>query len=564
MLEQAGRQRKRIGAQPTGPSWLIAMCLSLLCLAVSGCDRGRTVEVATSGSAFVSTPTVRSPESSPTTPVVATSTPVNATDIPVTATLTRVAAAATRSSSTPVPSKSPTLIPSLQPSATLTERPSPTTMPTATATATHVPISVRWGEVTISTYAYEQALYTDPEKAGHPYPLLHRDQVGSPRPRTYRVLIVRNEYLELTFMPEMGGRLYQCRYLPTGQELFYNNRTIKPTHWGPEDQGWWLAIGGMELALPVEEHGYVTAQPWTPEVIHQPDGSVTVVMTIKELSRSIEARVSFTLRPGDGGFAVRSTLTNAGSTPQRVQYWLNAMLAPGAPGVQPSLRFYYPASEVIVHSRGDPSLPDARGTMSWPVYQGRDLSRYSIWHNWLGIFAPALRAPFTAVYDDAAQLGLVRVFPPEVAKGAKLFAFGPDFGDVSAYTDDGSEYVEMWGGLTPTFWDYATLQPQASIGWEETWYVLSRSGGPDMATAQASLSVENKGNSLGVTVAVPHEAHWILRVYQGNNQVTEQRLDALPEIPFHAQVALDAARSAEVVTIKIQDLDDAPILVYSP
>ena len=83
----------------------------------------------------------------------------------------------------------------------------------------HPRVEATWGERTISTYAYEQALYTDPDKAGHPYPLLHHDRVGPPEPRTYEVVLLRNEYLELTVLPELGGRIYQCRFLPTGQDL---------------------------------------------------------------------------------------------------------------------------------------------------------------------------------------------------------------------------------------------------------------------------------------------------------------------------------------------------------
>jgi hypothetical protein len=366
---------------------------------------------------------------------------------------------------------------------------------------------------------------------------------------------LRSAYLELTLMPQLGGRIYQCRFLPTGQDLFYNNRVIKPSHWGPPQQGWWLAAGGMEFCLPVEEHGYVTAEPWAPEVIRHEDGSVTVAMSIEEQSQHVQAGVEVTLRPREAAFHLRMTVNNPGAESRKLQYWVNAMLSPGSPGVQPSLRFYYPASQVIVHSRGDKSLPDAKATMSWPVYAGRDLSRYAEWRNWLGFFAPDLIQPFTAVYDDATQLGIVRIFPPETARGAKLFGFGLEFQDSATYTDDGTQYVEMWGGWTPTFWDYGALGAHSSVSWEETWYVLSRCGGPVVATADGSLSVSRGAQSLDVTVASPGEHHWTLRLAQGSREIVRRSFSVRPDAPFRSSIALSNGDSTGRLTLSVADAD---------
>ena len=131
-----------------------------------------------------------------------------------------------------------------------------------------------------------------------------------------------------------------------------------------------------------------------------------------------------------------------------------------------------PADSVLVHNTGDPSLPGANSRLTWPVYQERDLSDYGAWRNWLGFFALELSAPFVAVYDEKSDIGMVRVFPSDVARGVKLFGFGAEFGDEEAYTDDNTQYIEMWGGLTPTFWDYAVLDPSAMISWEEQWLSL--------------------------------------------------------------------------------------------
>lgn len=463
---------------------------------------------------------------------------------------TATATAAATAAATPTPRPGPT------------RSPQPTVGAAAAPTQAPQPVVAEWGEITIDTYAYEGALYTDEAGAGHPYPLLRRDQVGGPRPRTYRALRLRNAYLELTFLPELGGRLYQARYLPTGQDLLYNNRTIKPTHWGPEDQGWWLAVGGIEFCLPVNEHGYVTAEPWDTVVHPGADGSATATMSIEERSRGIQARVAVTLRPGEAGFTLRTTLHNPQAEARSLQYWTNAMLSPGTHSVQPSLRFYYPAHEVIVHSRGDGSLPDAGGVMAWPVHDGRDMSSYANWRDYLGFFAPNLSAPYTAVYDDAAALGMVRAYPPEVVRGNKLFAFGPGFGGTGAYTDDGSQYVEMWSGLSATFWEDVTLAPGATVAWSETWYAIAGTGGPSTAGPEGALSVARDGATLRVGIGAIGERRWTLRVLQGGRELTVREVAVRPDAAYRDTLPLDSA-TADPVTVRVEDAQGRAIMTHT-
>lgn len=450
----------------------------------------------------------------------------------------------------PASTSTPTLTP--LPSATPTLTPSPTPLPVA-PTPTIAPVTVVWGEITLDSYAYEQALYTDPDGAGHPYPLLRHDQVGAPRPRLFQTIVMRNEYLELTLLPELGGRIFSARFLPTGQELLFQNRTLKPTHWGPLDQGWWLAAGGMEWCLPVDEHGYVSAEPWEPSLIRHGDGSATVAMSIQERSRNLLATVEITLKPREAAIYLRPSVRNPDGEPKSLQFWINAMLSPGRHGVGPSLRFYYPTSQVLVHSRGDPSLPGANSLMPWPLVDGRDLSRYANWRDWLGFFALDLQAPYTAVYDEEAQLGLVRTFPPALARGVKLFAFGLGFGDNAAYSDDGAQYAEMWGGWTSSFWEYGSLAPYSELAWDEVWYPLSRCGGVTQATAQVALYGRRDAEGALITVAAPGERRWTLSVTQGERELARQEFAVRPDAPFEQRLALPAGNSPAPLDVRIVD-----------
>jgi len=451
----------------------------------------------------------------------------------------------------------PLATPTAAPQTSLAVTPWPATLPTPAPR----PVEVRWDEVVLPTYEYEEALYTDPEGVGHPYPLLCRDSVRPARPRSYSVLRVRNEYLELTIMPELGGRIYQCTYLPTGQDLFYNNAVIKPTHWGPLDQGWWLAVGGLEFALPVDEHGYVTAETWASEVVRGEDGSVTIYLSIHELSRDLDARVGVTLCPEETAFHLSVSLANPNDSAREAQFWINAMLSPGAPSVTDGLRFYCPASSVLVHSRGGDALPDAGAWMSWPVYGGRDLSDYGTWRDWLGFFAPARWADYSAVYDEDTRLGVVRAFDGGVAQGVKFFGFGSGFGDVGAYTDDGSKYVEMWGGLTPSFWDYATLPADSIVTWEETWCVLSDVTGLSQANEIGALWLARRGSRLDVEVSSPAAQDWVIVVRDGEQELVRTDVVVAPGPPSRLALELPVSTIGGTVTVSIEEEDGRVVLL---
>jgi len=455
---------------------------------------------------------------------------------------------------TPVPSVTATASPTLAPTQAA---------PTSTATPEWSSVQAYWDSVTIATYDYEDALYVDAKEAGHPYPLLYRDRIGPVVGKSYDLIILRNEYLELSIMPELGGRIYQCTFLPTSQALFYNNPVIKPSHWGPEDQGWWLAVGGLEFCLPVNEHGYLTAQPWDAEIWRNDDDSVTVWVSTREQTRGLLARVGITLAPDEARFGLETSLRNDTDMSQSFQYWLNGMMSPGKASIGPRLRFYYPTTKMIVHSRGSDSLPNAGENMTWPLYKGLDFSTYDTWQNWLGVFVESLDAEFSAVYDEETEIGMVRSFPADIVPGVKLFAFGQGFGDSRAYTDDGSQYAEMWGGITDTFWDDISFQAREEIHWTEYWYPASHCGGVTMANDQATLYVEPQEKQLQVFVFAPMAHSWRLLVSSGQVALTDEDFSVDPETVYHAVVPLRTRNVGEPILVHILDGQDNSVLSYT-
>ncbi|MBC7224130.1 MAG: hypothetical protein H5T59_07635, partial [Anaerolineae bacterium] len=58
-----------------------------------------------------------------------------------------------------------------------------------------------------------------------------------------------------------------------------------------------------------------------------------------------------------------------------------------------------------------------------------------------------------------------------------------------AWTDDGSAYVELHGGLAPTFDDRTALEPGQQVAWEEVWYPVAGLGNLVHAGRHAALGL---------------------------------------------------------------------------
>ncbi len=410
----------------------------------------------------------------------------------------------------------------------------------------------------ISTYPYADYLtYRHNDTYNMDYPWLDWGAYhGSPCAHSYELVVVENDYLRLTFLPELGGRLYQVTFKPTGHDELYHNSVIKPTHWGPPEQGWWLAVGGMEWGLPVEEHGYAWGVPWHYDTVSAADG-MTVTLRDSTAADRLRAVVSVYLPADRAYFVIRPRIENARGSALDYKYWTNAMLAPGpANTVSAELRFVYPVDEVTVHSTGDPALPGEGQAMSWPLYGGRDMSRLGNWRQWLGFFErPAAQGDFTAVYDLAADEGMVRVFPGHQAQGAKGFAFGwgSDALPSDIWTDDGSYYVEMHGGVAPTFWDSASLAAGASYEWAETWYPAAGIGGVTAANREAALYLDKSSDT--VTVGVHTTAA------RANSAVVVWRQGATAPLHHHVAPSLTPAQPYSATFATAGDESDL-VLVY--
>lgn len=421
--------------------------------------------------------------------------------------------------------------------------------------------------LTIPTYPYAafSAQAVDPA-TGWTYRRFDRVayEASNPRPTpvTYRAVVLENEYLKLVLLPELGGRIYQVIFKPTGHNELYQNPVLKPSPWGPVEQGGWLAAGGIEWGLPVPEHGYAWGDPWGHITFSNGSDAAGVTLFMPDAGH-LRADVDVIPRAGEAAFTIQPRIVNPSGQAASFQFWLDAMLAPGPanqPG--PNLRFILPTSQVTVHSRGDDFLPAAGEAMAWPVHDGVDFSRLGNWRDWLGVFErPAAHGPFAGVYDPDVDEGLVRVFPPAATPGSKIFAMGYAAPiDPAVYTDDASAYVELHGGVTATYWEDATLAAGDSYTWRESWYPVAGIGGVSAADGNGAVYVSPAGDKLTVGLFPVQALQGRIQVAVDGQTLVDEAAAISPAQPWRRE--LPAAGGASRVVVRFLDQSGVVVLHF--
>jgi hypothetical protein len=183
--------------------------------------------------------------------------------------------------------------------------------------------------------------------------------------------------------------------------------------------------------------------------------------------------------------------------------------------------------------------------MSWPLYEGRDMARYRNWTDWLGFFIPQPTQDFVGAYNHDTELGVARIFPRQDVPGVKLFAWGQEFPYTSNYTDDGSQYFEIWGGPNKTFWaeDDTSLGPEESKAWSEYWCLFYGIKGLDFANREAALSLEAQQGSLHLGLATTSYQEGTVVLMLGEEELHRQEVAVSPDSPYVHQTSLPAGVS---------------------
>jgi tetratricopeptide (TPR) repeat protein len=321
----------------------------------------------------------------------------------------------------------------------------------------------------------------------YPFPTyLPAFREGDPHPKTYRTIVVENEFLKLTYIPEMGGRFFSLYDKVRKKEVFYRNDVIKPTMFNPR-LDW--PQSGIELTGPYDAHMLTLhGEPfWSNTIIHHPDGSVSLMLGESDPMYHMNVSLTATLYPGIAAMQISVFCYNRNDGQMPQMFWTNASF----PSTEKT-RYIYPMTRTVGHTTGEVS--------DWPLYNGIDYSWDRNNQHMLGVFGIDAYDNFAGAYQFDHDFGVFRYADRRVVQGMKMwtFGYGPGAEKVQQqYTDHAGPYVEVQSGRH--VWDghYEWIAPHKVEMWSEWWIPVGGIGGVTSMSRDVALKLDVKPGSAG-------------------------------------------------------------------
>jgi Domain of unknown function (DUF5107) len=300
--------------------------------------------------------------------------------------------------------------------------------------------------------------------------LPHRGQDDYDRNRTNRdfvALILENENLRATILPEIGGRLWSLVHKPTGRELLYVNPIFQPANLGV--RGAWVA-GGVEWNACVYGHSPYNCSSMFAAIVE--DCLCGSVLRLYEWDRTrcVPYQLDFSLPRGSQFLFVRVRLDNPNSHSVPMYWWSN-IAVPESPDV----RVVAPAQTAYTYEYWNQvhAIPV-------PEHQGLDIT-YSTNIPYASDYffrIPNGTRPWIAALDRDGR-GLIQTSTSKQI-GRKLFAWGTQPGGrrwQEFLSGPGRHYFEIQAGLSRTQLECAPMPAGAQWEWTEAYGLMEADPG---------------------------------------------------------------------------------------
>lgn len=322
--------------------------------------------------------------------------------------------------------------------------------------------------------------------------------------QTINAVVLENDWVKVTLMPEFGGRIASILYKPTGHEELYRNPVGSP--WGYRSgafyYNWLMVYGGIFPTLPEPEHGKTWILSWASTVVERTADRIAVRMSITDdidppsgtpkkfvygkTGLKVNATVTLYRDRSSVDFAI--DLMNPAPDTVTYEYWTCATMTPGS---VPGNTFSPANSEIIAPiSQAEIGMGNWPGSSGGRIAWGPSVSFFDKWQNMGILYAyPSMQKNFWGVINHNNKEGILRIADNSMTPGMKMWTWGYTQSlnvdpTLPANADNGARpYFELWGGVSHKFFDPATIGPGGRKRWTETYLVTS---GLDAVTA-ASL-----------------------------------------------------------------------------
>lgn len=368
--------------------------------------------------------------------------------------------------------------------------------------------------------------------------------------RNWKVVTLDNNYIKVTILPEVGGKVWGAIEKSTGREFVYCNHVMKFRAIGI--RGPWTS-GGIEHNFGLDlGHAPWAAAPVDYMLLHNPDSSVSCVVGGLDLASRSEWRVKINLPKDKAYFETEALWFNPLSLHQAYLSWENAAFA-----ATDDLQFFFPGNFHIGHD----------GLASpWPIDKnGRDLSFYrnnnfggsksyhvvGDYRNWFGGNWRNSSFGFGhwASYDDAP--------------GKKLWIWalsreGEIWKDL--LTDNDGQYIEAQSGVKlnqaaersgyHSPFRQLSHKPFYAETKTDYWFPVKGANAMVDANVYGTLNVENIKGKLNVTISPLQHVEDALVITVNGATVFSEKVQLEPMMTYHQSIDIVPDENS-VITINL-------------
>ncbi len=254
------------------------------------------------------------------------------------------------------------------------------------------------------------------------------DTDPSPVPRSFRMVILENDFLRVEIAPELGGRVYSLFDKRIGKEILFSNPVVKPVRILPI---WAFISGGIEFNFPIAHSPTSIAEVGCATGQSGPYGFVRVGE--REARTGMEWVVELGLTEDAPVLIQRTAFRNrTGGDPPWMSWTIAAVRSTA------DTEFIHPPHRVLVHDDQLREAPWPGDGLHWDR-QHRQMTAL--------FWKPGSATCFGAFHHDLG-FGLLHLADPAQLPGKKVWTYGHGrhrcWGE--ATTEGGRAYCEIESG----------------------------------------------------------------------------------------------------------------------
>jgi len=424
------------------------------------------------------------------------------------------------------------------------------------------------GEPDPNPMFYLGRAYQGAEGRVYPYPLYDK-LAGIKVDKTYNIVYLENEFIQVGIAPEMGGRIFSARDKTNNYDFIYHQHVIKPALIGM--LGAWIS-GGLELNIP-HHHRPTSFLPVQYRIEYNEDGSKTVWVGEMELRHRLRWAIGYTLKPGKSYIEMTTRIVNRTSFVQTVLCFTNT-----AVHANENYQVLFPPSTNFVTHHAKIEFT------TWPIattqYGNADFSD-SVNVSWYknhfeanSMFAWNYNDDFVGGYDHGLEAGIICVANHHIVPGKKFWTWGNSpYGKMwdNILTDEDGPYIElMVGAYSDNQPDYSWIQPYEVKNFKQYWYPVRDIGGVKKANINGAVNLDINKNGIATVGFYLTSMHpeAIVQLKSSDKVILQEKVAIDPGKPFKREVKLPNGIKKEdirasVMTNGIEVISYSPVLLNS-